>query len=415
MRDPLEAYDVDRRRAVLVVALLTAGAVALAVARPTVFGTILVIVSFFFMIVLHELGHFVMAKRAGMKVTEFFVGFGPRIWSIHRGETEYGIKALPLGGYCKIIGMTNLEDVAPADEPSAYRSKGYLARLGVAVAGSVVHFVIALVLMFLVVWGAGDYRNGELRSTLSGVEPGAPADAAGIEAGDTILEIDGVAIEEWQDVPDTVRPRDGETVDFVVERDGVELTLPVTLAETHPQVEGKAGYAGVSPTSYVPEPGALGSLKEAPLAVADLTKESVSALGRMFSLEGLRSYRDTLAGSDSGDGAGDDTGTERFVSPVGFGRLANQAVVAGWVSTFFLLISINVFVGIFNMVPLLPFDGGHVAIATYERVMSTIRRRRVQVDVAKLLPLTVAVVGILAFIFLSALFLDVSRPIPDPF
>ena len=89
--------------------------------------------------------------------------------------------------------------------------------------------------------------------------------------------------------------------------------------------------------------------------------------------------------------------------------------MAGWVSTFFLLISINVFVGIFNMVPLLPFDGGHVAIATYERVMSTIRRRRVQVDVAKLLPLTVAVVGILAFIFLSALFLDVSRPIPDPF
>ncbi|MCZ7536692.1 MAG: PDZ domain-containing protein [Acidimicrobiia bacterium] len=105
------------------------------------------------------------------------------------------------------MGMTNLEEVDPADEPRAYRSKGYLARMGVAVAGSVMHFIIALLLMFVVVWGAGDFRNGELRATLSGVEPGAPADIAGIEAGDTILEIDGVAIEEWQGVPDTVRPR----------------------------------------------------------------------------------------------------------------------------------------------------------------------------------------------------------------
>ncbi len=418
MRDPLEEYDVDRRRAVVTVALLTAVAVALAIARPTVFGTILVVLAFFVMIVLHEFGHFVMAKRAGMKVTEFFVGFGPRIWSVHRGETEYGVKALPLGGYCRIIGMTNLEEVAPEDEPRAYRNKGYLARMGVALAGSVMHFVIALVLMFIVVWGAGDFRNGELRATLSGVEPGAPADAAGIEAGDTILEIDGVAIEEWQGVPDTVRPRGGETVDFVVERDGERLTLPVTLAESHPQVEGETGYAGVSPTAYVPQPGVLGSLREAPLAIADLTKESLAALGRMFSLDGLSSYRDALVGTDAGD-AGDDAGGaaegERFISPVGFGRLANQAVVAGWVSTLFLLISINVFVGLFNMTPLLPFDGGHVAIATYERIMSSVRRRRVQVDAAKLLPLTVAVVGVLAFIFLSALFLDVARPVPDPF
>ncbi|MCZ7536691.1 MAG: M50 family metallopeptidase [Acidimicrobiia bacterium] len=130
-------------------------------------------------------------------------------------------------------------------------------------------------------------------------------------------------------------------------------------------------------------------MREAPVAIADLTKESVAALGRMFSLDGLSSYRDVLVGADSGDDSGNDTGGaaegERFISPVGFGRLANQAVVAGWVSTAFLLISINVFVGIFNMMPLLPFDGGHVAIATYERIMSSIRRRRVQVDAAKLL------------------------------
>ena len=414
MKDPLDEFEVDRRRAVLVVALVTAGAIALAVARPTLFGTILVILSFFVMIMLHELGHFVMAKRSGMKVTEFFVGFGPRVWSVRRGETEYGVKALPLGGYCKIIGMTNLEEVAPEDEPRAYRSKDYPSRLGVAVAGSVTHFLIAFVLMFAVVWGAGDLRHGSLRPTLSAVEADAPADVAGLKAGDQIVAIDGVSIKEWKDVPDTVRPLGGKTVDFVIERGGERLTLPVTLADEHPQVAGKVGYAGVSPTSYIPQPGILGSLKEAPLAIGDLTKESLGALGRMFSLEGVRSYKHALTGSGSG-GKGDDTGGERFVSPVGFGRLANQAVVSGWVSTFFLLISINVFVGIFNMMPLLPFDGGHVAIATYERVMSAVRHRRVQVDVAKLLPLTVAVVGILAFIFLSSIFLDVARPIPDPF
>ena len=88
------------------------------------------IVALFVMIMLHELGHFVAAKRSGMKVTEFFVGFGPRLWSFTRGETEYGVKAVPLGGYCRIIGMTNLEEVAPEDEPRAYRNKAHRSEGG---------------------------------------------------------------------------------------------------------------------------------------------------------------------------------------------------------------------------------------------------------------------------------------------
>ena len=116
---------------------------------------IAVILAFFVMIMLHEFGHFVMAKRAGMKVTEFFVGFGPRLWSVRKGETEYGFKAFPLGGYCRIIGMTNLEEVDPEDEPRAYRSKRFLPKLGVALAGSTMHFLIALVLIFVVLVGVG--------------------------------------------------------------------------------------------------------------------------------------------------------------------------------------------------------------------------------------------------------------------
>ena len=132
MRDPLEAVEIDNRRAITYVVLALAAAVVLAVAKPNLFGTIAVILSFFVMIMLHEFGHFVMAKRAGMKVTEFFVGFGPRVWSVQKGETEYGLKAFPLGGYCRIIGMTNLEEVDPEDEPRAYRSKPFLPKLGVA-------------------------------------------------------------------------------------------------------------------------------------------------------------------------------------------------------------------------------------------------------------------------------------------
>ena len=119
--------------------------------------------------------------------------------------------------------------------------------------------------------------------------------------------------------------------------------------------------------------------------------------------------------TDNEETASSDANNERFVSVVGFGRLAVQASQSGWVEVAYLLISINVFVGLFNLLPLLPFDGGHIAIATYEKIASTIRRRPVRVDVAKLLPFTAVVVSVLAFIFLSSLFLDITRPLDNPF
>src|SRR5207248_7526923 len=127
----------------------------LAVVRPRLAGTIGVLVAIIAMIMLHELGHFVMAKRAGMKVTEFFLGFGPRLWSFRRGETEYGVKAIPAGGYVRIIGMSNVDEVDPGDEDRTYRAKPYRDRLGVAVAGSTMHFLIAAVLLFVVFFGVG--------------------------------------------------------------------------------------------------------------------------------------------------------------------------------------------------------------------------------------------------------------------
>jgi membrane-associated protease RseP (regulator of RpoE activity) len=358
---------------------------------------------------LHEAAHFFAAKRSGMKVTEFFVGFGPRIWSFTRGETEYGIKAVILGGYCRIIGMTNLEDVDPKDEPRAYRSKGYFARVLVAAAGPAVHFVIALVLMFSILLIAGDTRHSRALTKLDAVSVG--AEKAGLRAGDRIVAIGGTRITDWNQVlPAIAKHKAGESVRIVVDRGGVPIAKDVELTQ---QVSGetKRVIAGISPAIIVPQPGFIGSIREAPGGVVDVAHESISALGTIFSPSGMSKYFHVLAGTDTNKV---DQNT-RFLSPIGFATVAAHAVDAGWLAVVGLLLVINVFVGLVNLVPLLPFDGGHIAIATYEKVSSIILRRKVQVDAAKLMPIAGAVLVLLLFIFVSSVFLDVTRPVANPF
>ncbi len=406
MKDPFEGTDVRTRRAILVT-LIALGVLAIyGINDPQLFVVVGVILALPVIIMLHEFAHYITAKRSGMKVTEFFVGFGPRIWSITRGETEYGIKAIPLGGYCRIIGMTNLEEVPEPDEPRAYRNKPYLSRVLVAGAGSAMHFLIAIVLMFAVLAVSGkDFRNARLTTTLGGVEAGAKS--AGLQAGDRLVAVDGTKLTEWTDVTPIVRKHEiGDTIPLTVERDGHLLTKNVTLSP-NPQLT-TAPMAGISPSLHTPSVSLGAALVKAPVQVVGIGRDSVTALGSIFSPSGISQYIHTVGGETKND-------NQRFLSPVGFAKVANDAVRSGWVNTMSLLIAINVFVGLFNLVPLLPFDGGHIAIATYERIASSIRRRRVQVDVAKLLPITVVVVGILGFIFLSSLFLDISRPIANPF
>jgi membrane-associated protease RseP (regulator of RpoE activity) len=411
--DPFEAVEVDPRRTLVttIVALVTL--VLGAVLFPTQAAVIAVIVALFVMIMLHELGHFLAAKRSGMKVTEFFVGFGPRLWSFKRGETEYGIKGVPLGGYCRIIGMTNLEEVDPADEPRAYRNKRTGPKVFVAAAGPAVHFAIALVLMFAVLFFAGNFRDRQTTMTLSQTSQGAAA--AGLEAGDTVVSINGTVATSWTQVQQLINPADnparvGDVVHFVVRRGDATIPIAVTLQEST-DAGPKRVIAGVSPSSVVPRPGLVTSIAQAPRQVADTGWESIKAIGSMFSPSGISNYFRIL----TGDTSPKTDQTKRFVSPAGVGALASDAVQAGWVSVFSLLIAINIFVGLFNLLPLLPFDGGHIAIALYENVASRVRRRRVQVDAAKLLPITVAVVAVLGFIFLSSLFLDITHPVANPF
>ena len=434
MKDPLEHVDLKIRQLLIGGVVFVVAAIALAIANPTLAGTIGVVLFFFVvMIGLHELGHFVMAKRAGMKVTEFFIGFGPRLWSVTRGETEYGLKALPLGGYCKIVGMTNLEDVDPVDEARAFRAKGWWAKVSTVVAGPVTHFALAIMFVYAILVGGGDRHAaattltvGEVTTELAqldadgnqvGTVPSA-ADEAGIEPGDTIVSLDGEEPPSWDALTTEFRSRPGETMTLTVDRDGELLDLTVTITEVWrddatdrlavDEFDGgeRGGFVGLSPVIDIPEVGWFEAMHLAPTRSVQGAVETVGALGHMFSPAGVGEYLDNFSASE------EEQSDTRFISPVGFSRVASDAVRAGWISVFGLLASINLFVGLLNLLPLLPFDGGHIAVASYEAIASKVRRRPVRVDFARLIPVMVATLSVLAFIFASSLFLDIARP-PD--
>jgi membrane-associated protease RseP (regulator of RpoE activity) len=401
---PPQATSSGRQAAVTAV-LLLAGIITLAFVRPRLAGTIGVLVAIIAMIMLHELGHFVMAKRAGMKVTEFFLGFGPRLWSIRKGETEYGVKAIPAGGYVRIIGMSNMDEVDPADEERTYRSKPYRHRLGVAVAGSTMHFLIAGVLLFTVLAAVG---VPHLRPVIAQIVADSPAAQSEFRVGDRIVAVNGVPVDEWEDVPAYVKSHGESELVFTVVRDGTGQRLDVPIRPHKVVDEGReVPRVGIGPEPKIsyetkPIPSAIGTtFTEMPRFMW----ETVKALGGIFSPNGIGNYSDLLQGKDKADN------NNRLMSPVGAARVAGKAVESGWYYVLMFLFAINVFVGIFNMVPLLPLDGGHVAIATYEKIASKVKGRRVMVDVQRLMPITAAVLALLVIMGLTALYLDVVRPI----
>jgi membrane-associated protease RseP (regulator of RpoE activity) len=393
------------RQAAVTALLLLIGIVVLAIVRPRLAGTIGVLAAIIAMIMLHELGHFVMAKRAGMKVTEFFLGFGPRLWSTRRGETEYGVKAIPAGGYVRIIGMSNVDVVDPADEERTYRAKPYRDRLGVAVAGSTMHFIIAFFLLLAVYAAVG---IPSARPVVDQIVPDSPAQHSEFRVGDRIVAVNGIPVKEWEDIPRYVQSHGESQLVFTVIRKGTGERLDVTLKPRGVMVDGKEiPRVGIGPEQF---------LQTKPLPTAFTTTvtetpkfmwQTVKALGGIFSPNGIENYGHLLSGKGGNE-------NNRLLSPVGAARVAGEAVDNGWGAVLMFLFAINVFVGIFNMVPLLPLDGGHVAIATYEKIASSIKGRRVQVDVQRLMPITAAVLAVLVILGLSALYLDIFRPVSGP-
>jgi membrane-associated protease RseP (regulator of RpoE activity) len=415
-------------------ALLVAAVVALGVLANWMY--VWIILGIVVMITLHELGHFITAKWSGMKVTEFFFGFGPKIWSVRKGETEYGIKVLPAGAYVRIIGMNNLDEADPADEPRTYRQQSFPKRLLVASAGSIMHFAQAFVLLVIAIGVVGipgasvSSPDDDLRVwPIVRVNEDSPAAAAGFEEGDEIVAVGGRHVSEYDDGLTSAvhRYEVGDDVEFTVERDGRERTLTAELGPRPDDVPGgRPGTAFLGVTAgdgHKSEAVGLGTaLWRAPGEMLGFTADNLGALVGFFSPDGLSDFANNVSRgaddpepSDGGGGGGGGGGTSedegnRMLSIYGAVRLGASLSEDGlaWFLLFFF--QINVFIGIFNMVPLPPLDGGHAAVAIYERIRSR-RGRRYYVDMAKLLPLTYAVVMGMALLGVTALYLDIVNPV----
>jgi membrane-associated protease RseP (regulator of RpoE activity) len=424
--DELVSQTPPRNPRTALLRLLAVIAVIIAVGFAAGVGeTILLIFAFLLCIVLHELGHFLTAKAARIKVTEFFVGFGPRLWSVRRGETEYGVKALPLGGYCRIIGMNNLEEVDPADEPRTYRQAPIWRRLTVGLAGSAMHFLIAICVLFAMFFWTGSNANyvgslpasnpiTEIDGLTTGGHPAqSPAQQAGFRLGDRVEAVNGQHFSTFDQMGAFIRSHAGVRLDFTVQRAGRDVQLfatPTQLSDAQfeqvtgalPTAPGATGFIGIGPSPVVHH--SLGaSVSQAGGTFVSASAKTLDAFGRLVTLHGISDYAHMLTSKKAADSPADGV---RFESPVGVVRLFHQAGQDGLATVLYLLAVINLSLGIFNLIPLLPLDGGHVAIAVYEGVRGAIRRRPYHADVAKLLPVIYLALGLIVFLGASALFLD---------
>jgi membrane-associated protease RseP (regulator of RpoE activity) len=376
-------------------------------------SALIVVVALVVMIMLHELGHLLTAKWGHMKVTEYFLGFGPRLWSIRRGETEYGIKAIPAGGYVKILGMTSAEEVDPADEPRTYRQQPFHNRLLVAVAGSAMHGVMA----FLLLWGLFVFIGTPQGNAvaISGFAPLAhgvdPALAAGLHAGDVVVDVNGAPVHSATDLQKVVAHGVGTPITVVVDRGGQRRTLVVT-PRADSSTAGANGRIGVIIGAPVARSGPVVAVGRAGQLFGRVVTGSFSGIGQVFSASGIKSYVHDLTSAKAASQAAR-TG-QRPQSIYGAYRLAVQGAQAGATQLILVLVTIIVFVGILNLFPMLPLDGGHVVIAVYERIRSR-RGHQYHADVNKLAPITYAFVLLLAFFVVSSLYLDITHPVKNPF
>ena len=442
-------------------------------------------------LIIHEAGHYLVARWSGMKVTEFFIGFGPRIFSFTRGETTYGLKVgVPLGAYVRIIGMNNLETVDPEDEPRAYRAATWPRRVATILAGPATHFIVAIGLMAVLLWQQGLPIAPADDDDLSGpwaigqVIPFSAAEEAGLESRDELLSIDGADTSDFTSLSAVIGESRGEVVELQFERDGVVQTADARIGERL-TATGSAGYTGLYEGDLVvsisgedvdnyrefaelardrigeqvsvgvvyggslhqelvtidevvtedavqgflgvsrglafEDPTSFGqSLLDAPGEVASLVGQIAETTPRLVTTsDGLRSLfgiswidppePEVVEVDDPDQQRPVATFDEnRPISLIGATRIADQ--LEDPYDVLFLLIGLNLFFGLFNLLPLLPLDGGHIALATYERIRS-FGGRRYHADAAKLLPITYVIVVVVMFVAGMAMLRDIFDPI----
>jgi len=427
-------------------------------------------------IALHEVGHLIPAKKFGVKVTQYMVGFGPTIWSRSRGETEYGLKVVPLGGYIRMIGMfppkpgadpsilrgsstgrfsqlmdqareESMEQVTQGDENRVFYKLSAPRKLVVMLGGPTMNLVIAVVLLagIFTLYGIGEVTarvsavsqcvqsvpaGGAAPAACSASDPQSPANVAGIRPGDRIISLAGQPVSTWEDVRALIRPSGGKAIAVVVQRDGKALQLNATPILTDvPRVDAagnpvlgpggktvtdRVGFMGFSPSAEIVKqplaalPGLIGGEVAATAGVVFKIPQKIVG----------------IAQAAFGNGVRDPNGP---MSVVGVGRVAGEVAngqllgVGGSGSAKFVVLlslvaSLNLALFVFNLIPLLPLDGGHAAGALWEGLKRQVARVRGRpnpgyVDVAKALP--VAYVVSIALIGMSILLIyaDVVNPI----
>ncbi len=418
-----------------------------------VLGVVLFALGIFISVCVHEAGHMGTAKLFGMKVTRYFAGFGPTLWSFRRGETEYGLKAIPAGGFVKIVGMTPLEEeeeeVGPEDQKRVFWRKPLWQRTIVLVAGSVTHFIIGFILLwitasFVGIPNAPDGSTPASRAEISDIapcvvtqwqvdpdsktlrgcqdsDPRSPAAAAGLRSGDVITAVNGVPVSNWNGFIHEVRGRAGEPLTIVLERDGEQRTVqtPPLPAAQRPKLDVDKADADIEEADLEPV-GTLGVGSALIIKVGPVQglPTAVSYLGNTFTgtFHAIGKFPEKVPRLFTALSGGE-RDVETPISVVGASRLGGETVQFGaWFVFLLLLAQLNIFVGIFNLFPLLPLDGGHIAVAWFERVRSWWYARRGRpdpgrVDYLKLMPITYAVVIIFGGLTLLTVAADIVNPI----
>jgi membrane-associated protease RseP (regulator of RpoE activity) len=402
---------------------------------------------------LHEAGHMVTAKAFGMKVTRYFAGFGPTLWSFRKGETEYGVKAIPLGGFVKIVGMTPQDDdVAPADEPRAMWRYPVWKRTIVMAAGSATHFLLGIIILWVLFAFVPLADESKLQSSpvtisqvapcvaakwefdpvtkqakdcVPGTDPASVATAMGLRTGDQIVALDGARISGWDALTEKVRAAGGKEISITYLRDGQETTrtatLPIAQRIKQDVLKDPNMTAERITQNDLEDVGVLGITPEipktvrGPLAAFGLTKDQTVAMfeGTFASLkkfpEKVPKLWTALTGAERDP--------ETPISVVGASRIGGELFGRGEIPTFLLVLAgLNFFVGIFNLVPLLPLDGGHIAIAWFEKARSWVWARLGRpdpgrVDYMKLMPVTYVVILIFGGFTLLTVAADIVNPI----
>jgi membrane-associated protease RseP (regulator of RpoE activity) len=376
---------------------------------------------------LHELGHLVPAKKFGMKTTRYFIGMGPTLWSTTKGETEYGIKALPIGGFCKIIGMTSIEEVEPEDEPRAFRRASAVKRVIVLAGGSFMHFVLATFLFFalgllLSVQDANTTQVGTVsqcvpasvaaadNGTCPAKPAGSPASVAGLKVGDKITAVNHQPVTTFDQITAKLKKtKPGTPVPLTVDRGGRSMTLRTTPAA----VKGRPGaFLGISPAAVF----AFDRLSVPAAVKAIGTGWQQTVVDQVKGISSIPAQVPKLFDKEhasSGQG---------LTSMVGVAEATGQAVAepVGWAPkiTFILTImaQINVFVGIFNLLPILPMDGGHILAVFCERVRAWWARLRKRpdpgmFDLEKLMPVSFSIFAVIIAFSLAVLISNIMYPV----